>query len=176
MYFLIALFHATSATKYYPPLNLHTFCEGNWVIKENNETKPYLFTMKLVDIDTDENNNNISYFAGEYHGNPIKIKASSISNCTVEANNYTFDLAFKLGDYGVANTDVLIGNSTHISVIVFSTYSFELTITQKGSDEIIYLGFSKKQVSEYSWKDFAIPTTIGLTVYMVGRFLFKRFM
>lgn len=176
MFAFLSIIPAFCAAREFPALNLHTFCDGNWSRKYNNETNPYKFTMKLTDIAVDENNNNISYFTGEYEENTIKIKVTSNTTCTVEAFDMTFDMTFKLADFGVAYADTIVQNTTHISIVIFSTYSFEMTVTQKGSDEIHYMGFFKKASSNYTWKDFVIPSSIAIIVYLIGMFICKNMM
>ena len=146
-------------------INLYEFVPGKWNQLLRNGTK-IDFEMQEIENTT---NDSIKEFRGSIEGNKLFVNVITNNSAHVTFNDYEFDINFIDEKDDVARSDLDL-DEYHLSVTVYSTYSFEMVLVKKGTNDILYYGFSKDLLHS-TWKEVVICLSISITLtYIIKKF------
>lgn len=147
-------------------MNLYEFVPGKWEQKHTNETK-IEFEMQEI---ADNSNASVKKFAGKFGENDIHIDVMANNSAHFAFLNNEFDIDFIDEDDDVARADLDLESGYHLSVTVTSTYSFEIVLVKKGTNDILYYGFSKN-ILQSSWKEVVVCLALSVILtYFIRKY------
>ena len=149
-----------------PNLNLFTFLLGNWTTKINpslnveitNHSKDFLSTQ----------------FIGYYDENEIIFNLKTNKSTRIQYLDFQFELNFETVLDGVATAETILKNGKYLSIVIFNTNSFEITLVNPQTQEFKVIGFNKDDYFQYTLKVFLIPTSIAIFIMFFGKKLLSK--
>lgn len=156
---LLAILVSGATARRFSEVSLYSFVPGNWTQTAANGTSEIIIQETVPK----------STFKGFVNGTQLIIHVLDNKTAKVSYGKHSYVLKFAYMGEGISISDIEIEDGNHLSITIYSTYSFELSIASH--NDIVSYGFNKITKFEYKLVDFLIPTTIGIGFY----FLFYKF-